>query len=97
MATGELTLIEAAKLSQDHLQRGVLETFVQESVVLDRIPFLTVQGNAYAWNKEASLPSVAFRDVNEAYVGSTGTVEKDRVELTILGGDADVDRCIVQT
>ncbi|MEU9560355.1 major capsid protein [Streptomyces fumanus] len=92
-----LTLPEAAKLSQDDLQRGVLETFVIESPVLDRIPFLTIQGNAYAYNQEATLPGVEFRSVNEGYSESTGTVNQKSESLVILGGDADVDRFIVQT
>lgn len=92
-----LTLAESAKLSQDDLQRGVLETFVQESSVLDRIPFLTIQGNAYAYNEEATLPGVEFRAVNSGYNESTGTVNPKSEKLVILGGDADVDRFIVQT
>lgn len=92
-----LTLAEAAKLSTDDLQRGVLETFVQESPVLDRIPFLTIQGNAYAYNAEATLPGVEFRAVNNGYSESTGTVNPKSESLVILGGDADVDRFIVQT
>lgn len=92
-----LTLVEAAKLSTDDLQRGVLETFVQESPVLDRIPFLTIQGNAYAYNSEATLPGVEFRAVNAGYTEGTGTVVQKSESLVILGGDADVDRFIVQT
>lgn len=97
MVFAPLTLVEAAKLSQDDLQRGVLETFVQESSVLDRIPFMTIQGNAYAYNEEATLPGVAFRAVNAAYDSSFGTVVQKSEKLVILGGDADVDRFIVQT
>lgn len=63
-----VTLAQAATLSQNDLQRGVIETFVQASVVLDRMPFMTVQGNAYAYNEESTLPGVAFRAVNAAYV-----------------------------
>lgn len=92
-----VTLAQAAVLSENDLQRGVIETFVQASPVLDRIPLLTIQGNAYSYNKEATLPGVAFRSVNEAYVESTGTVNQDTESLVILGGDADVDRFIVQT
>ena len=33
-----VTLTESAKLSQDMLVKGVLETFVQNSPILDRIP-----------------------------------------------------------
>lgn len=92
-----VTLAEAALLSQNTLQRGVIETFVQESSILDRIPLLDIEGNAYAYNAEATLPGVAFRSVNEAYVESTGTVVQRTESLAILGGDADVDRFIVQT
>lgn len=92
-----LTLAEAAVLSEDDLQRGVIETFVQESPVLDRIPLMSIEGNAYAYNEEATLPGVAFRSVNEAYTESTGTFNQKSESLVILGGDADVDRFIVQT
>ncbi|RLL68140.1 hypothetical protein D7M15_16275 [Streptomyces sp. Z26] len=92
-----MTLVEAAKLSQTQLQRGVIETFVQESAILDRIPFMTIEGNAYSYNEEATLPGVAFRSVNEAYTESTGTVNQKSESLVILGGDADVDRFIVRT
>jgi hypothetical protein len=92
-----VTLAESAPLSTDDLQRGVIETFVQASPILDRIPLMTIEGNAYAYNEEATLPGVAFRSVNEAYVESTGTVNQRTETLVILGGDADVDRFIVQT
>ena len=92
-----LTLAEAALLSENDLQRGVIETFVQSSPVLDRLPLMPIEGNAYAYNEEAALPGVAFRSVNEAYVESTGTVNQKTETLAILGGDADVDRFIVQT
>lgn len=92
-----LTLAESALLSTNDLQRGVIETFVQSSPVLDRLPLLTIQGNAYSYNQEATLPGVAFRSVNEAYVESTGTVNQRTESLVILGGDADVDKFIVQT
>lgn len=92
-----ITLADAAKLSQSYLQKGVLETFVQASSVLDRIPFMTIQGNAYAYNEEATLPGVAFRAVNGSYTESTGTVNQKSESLVITGGDADVDKFVVQT
>lgn len=92
-----ITLVEAAKLSNTALQRGVTELFVINSSILDRIPLMTIEGNAYAYNEEATLPGVAFRSVNEGYSESTGTVNQKSESLVILGGDADVDRFIVQT
>lgn len=95
--TGALTLVESAKLSQTDLQRGVIETFVLEAAVLDRIPLMDIEGNAYAYNEEAALPGVEFRAVNAGYTESTGTVNQKTESLVILGGLADVDRFIQQT
>jgi hypothetical protein len=92
-----VTLAQAATLSANSLQRGVIETFIQYSPVLDRLPLLEIEGNAYAYNTEGSLPGVAFRAVNTSYTESTGTVNQLTESLVILGGDADVDRFIVQT
>ena len=92
-----LTLAQAADYSENDLQRGVIETFVQESRVLDRIPLLTINGNAYAYNEEATLPGVEFRAVNSAYAESTGTINQRTESLVILGGDADVDTFLVAT
>lgn len=92
-----LLLSEAAKLSENDLQRGVVETFVIESSVLDRLPLIPIQGNAYAYNEEATLPGVEFRAVNSAYAESTGTVNPRTETLVILGGDADVDTFIAKT
>jgi hypothetical protein len=92
-----LSLAEAAKLSTNDLQAGVIETFVVEGAVLDQIPLLEIQGNSYQYNEEAALPTVQFRAVNSAYTESTGTFNQKTESLVILGGDADVDKFIVQT
>ena len=92
-----VTLAESAKLSQDQMRRGVVELFVQESPVLDRIPFMDINGNAYKYNEELTLPGVAWRAVNGSYTESTGTVNPKTESLYILGGDADVDRFVQTT
>ncbi|WP_404956602.1 hypothetical protein [Streptomyces sp. 147326] len=45
-----LTLSESAKLSQDQLRRGVIEAFVQESPILDRLPLLKI-GSSMRWTR----------------------------------------------
>lgn len=92
-----LTLAQSALLSENDLQRGVIETFVLESYILDRLPLMTIEGNAYAYNSEGTLPGVEFRAVNSAYSESTGTVNQSTESLVILGGDADVDTFLVKT
>lgn len=95
--TGALTLAESAKLSTDMLRNGVAQTIIEKSPVLDRLPFIPMEGNAFKYNEEATLPGVEFRAVNAAYAESTGTFNQRTEALVILGGDADVDRYIVQT
>ena len=92
-----VTLAESAVISTNQLARGIIETFIQESPILDRIPFIEIQGNAYAFNSEGTLPTVAYRAVNEAYPESTGTFKQTTESLYILGGDADLDNFIQQT
>lgn len=92
-----VTLAESAKLTQNPIERGVVETFVIESPVLDRLPLKPIAGNAYSYTAEATLPGVEFRAVNAGYAESTGTVNQATEKLVILGGDADVDTFLVQT
>lgn len=92
-----LTLIEAQKLSTDTLQAGVIETIVRESSVLQMLPFQEIVGNAYAYNVEKVLPTVAFRNVNEAYTANEAEFEQRSESLVIVGGDVQLDRFIIQT
>lgn len=92
-----VTLAQAATLSTNEIQRGVIETFVENSPVLDRLPLMDIEGNAYAYRRESSLPGIAFRAVNAAYTESTGAFAELTESLAIMGGEADVDRFIEQT
>jgi len=92
-----MTIIEAAKLSQDPLQKGVIETFAKSSVVLERLPFLPVSSNSYKYNREETLPGIAFRGINESYTESTGVINPVTEPLVILGGVSDYDRALVKT
>lgn len=92
-----VTLAQAAIASSNMLQRGVIQVFIDESPVLDRLPFMEIAGNAYQYQKESALPGIAFRAVNAAYTESTGAIVSSTVALKIFGGDADVDRFIART
>jgi len=92
-----LTLLEAAKLVQDPLKRGVIEIFPRVSPVLERLPFFNVNGQAYKYNIEQTLPGIAFRGINATYTESTGIVNPAVEALYILGGLSKVDRALVKT
>ncbi len=92
-----LTLAESAKLSQDNLQRGVIETIIQDSPVLQVLPFIQVEGNSFKYNQEATLGAASFYAVNGAWTESTATFTQKTSNLAILGGDADVDNFLQRT
>ncbi len=95
-----LTLVEASKLMADKgetIRSGVIAMFARSSDLLMRLPYKNITGNAYAYNREGSLPSVAFRGVNESYTPSTGVINPLVEALRIAGGDLDVDTFITKT
>lgn len=95
-----LTLVEASKIAANRgetVRASIIEEFARASDLLRVIPFRDIQGNAYSYNREGALPSVAFRGVNESYTESTGVVNPQTEALRIAGGDLDVDQFIIQT
>lgn len=92
-----LTLTEAAKLSNNVVLQGVVETIVKESPVLQILPFIDINGNALVYNQENTLPAANFYNVGDTWNESTPTFTQQTATLAILGGDADVDQYIQQT
>jgi hypothetical protein len=70
---------------------------MEDMPLMQVLPFETISGNAYAYAQETTLPGAAFRALNSAYTESTGTITQKTETLAILGGDADVDRFVIQT
>ncbi len=92
-----LTLVEASKLTQDLMVRGVIETIVSESQLLAYLPFMEISGNALTYNQEATLPSATFYSVGDTWTEDAPTFAQRTAKLAILGGDADVDNFLQQT
>ena len=92
-----LSLAQAAKLSNDVLLKGVIETIITESQLLQHLPFIDIVGNGLTYNRESTLPSAGFYSPNDTWVESTPTFTQHTATLAILGGDADVDEFLRQT
>ncbi len=92
-----LNLAEAAKLSNDMLLQGVVETIVKDSPILQELPFIEIVGNGLTYNQEKTLPSIDFYDVGDTWAESTPTFEQKTANLKIMGGDADVDNFLKAT
>jgi len=96
MAAGSLSLLEAAKYGSTTLGRGVISTLIQESPILEMLPFTSISGNAIKVSVEDTLPAPAFRDVNETYTRSHGTDTERYFGCAILGGEVFIDNYIVR-
>jgi hypothetical protein len=92
-----LTLAEGAKLSNDVLLEGVIETVIADSPVLQRLPFIEIVGNGLTYNRENAAATASFFTVGSTWTESTPTFTQVTAALKILGGDADVDNYLSRT
>jgi hypothetical protein len=93
-----ITLEQQRLASNDQLQRGVIELLERTNPILQRLPFREITGNSYSYRIETDeLGSVQFRSVNEPYIEDTAVFDRRTANLSILGGEAFVDRYLTMT
>lgn len=92
-----MTQAEAAKLTNDVMLQGVIETIVKESQLLQLLPFMDVNGTAITYNREATMPAASFYIVGDTWAEAAPTFTQVTQALKIMGGDADVDNFLQQT
>jgi len=91
----EMTLLEAAKLSTDEVDRSITKIIVENSPMLEYIPQKGINGPSFRYNLEAHLGSVAFRGVNAVYTPNNGVINPQTEHLVIIGGQVQIDNFIV--
>jgi hypothetical protein len=92
-----ITMAEASKIIETPLKKGIVETIARESSVLELLPIIGINGNAYSYIQEGELATVGFRAVNESYTGQNNTYVPKTEHLRRLGGTVEVDRFIELT
>lgn len=93
-----VTLAESAKLTQDQLVAGLIETIVEVNPLYEMLPFTEIEGNALAYNRELALGDVQFLGVGGTITAKNpATFTKVTSELTTLIGDAEVNGLIQAT
>jgi len=92
-----LLVQEAAKLSQEMMERGVIEEIIDRDELFALLPFMKVDGKAYVYNREKSLSEASFLSPYD--VVPEGGAEFDQVttHLKILAGDVDLDKFLIET
>jgi len=92
-----LLKVEAEKLSNNDLQRGVIEEIITHDDVFQVIPFMKTDGKAYVYNRENTESQGTFIDPNEAVIEEAVTFTNVVATLKILAGDVDVDKFLSET
>lgn len=96
-----VTLANAKLNVQDDLTAGVIDEFAKNSFILRNIPFhdavSPTGGGAtltYAYTRQITQPTAAFRAVNEEYTPQEVEKQRYTVDLKIFGGSFAIDRVI---
>lgn len=95
-----LTLLQAAvthATNGEFKKAGITKAFASGHPIIAAMPAVNIMGNAYTWNEEGVLPSVAARAVGENYTASEGKFTPRTEPLKIYGGTLNVDRVITKT
>ena len=93
-----VTLAESAKLSQDLLIQGVVENVITVNRFFEVLPFMGIEGNALAYNRENALGDVQFGTVDTTITAkNAATFTQVTSSLTTIVGDAEVNGLIQAT
>jgi hypothetical protein len=93
-----VTLAESAKLTQNMLLAGVIENIVSINPFWDVFPFMEIEGNALAYNRENALGDVQFGTVGTTITAkAAATFTAVTSSLTTIVGDAEVNGLIQAT
>ena len=93
-----VTLAESAKLSQDQLTSGLIESIITVNHMYQLLPFEGIDGNALAYNRENALGDVEAIGVGGTITAkAAATFTQVTSSLTKIIGDAEVDGLIQAT
>jgi len=93
-----ITLAESAKLSNDVLLQGVIETILKESPILQSMPFIEIVGNGLTYNRETALAAAAWHaPLGDWATPTAPAFDQLTATLAVLGRNADLDNFIKQT
>jgi hypothetical protein len=93
-----VTLPESAKLSQDTLVAGLIESVITVNHMFQLLPFEGINGNALAYNRENALGDVQSAGVGDTITAkAAATFTQVTSNLTKIIGDAEVDGLIQAT
>lgn len=92
-----LLKVEAEKLSEIDLVRGVIEEVIDKDDLFAILPFTRTDGKAYVYNREKTVVEAVFLDPSEAIPEGAAEFTEVVTKLRILAHDVDVDKFLAGT
>lgn len=92
-----LLVTEAAKLSLEMLERGVIEEIIDKDEFFAMVPFMYVNGKSYVYNRENTLTEADFLSPYDTINEGGATFTEVTTTLKIMAGDVDMDKFLLAT
>jgi hypothetical protein len=92
-----LLKVEAEKLSQTDLVRGVIEEVIEREDLFAILPFVKTEGKAFTYNRETTVVEAEFLDPNDVVPEAAATFQEIITRLRILAHDVDIDKFLAGT
>lgn len=92
-----LLVAEAAKLSLEQLERGVIEEIIDRDELFALVPFVKVEGKAYVYNRENTLTEADFLSPYDPVNEGGATFTEVTTTLKVMAGDVDMDKFLLAT
>lgn len=89
-------IVEYAKGLEPGVEKAMIELFAMNSDIIAALPLQAAPGGAYRYDREAALPGVAFRGINESYTATTGVINPLVEQTFIAGGEIKVDKALIR-
>ncbi|MBO6507501.1 MAG: phage major capsid protein [Roseibium sp.] len=92
-----LLVTEAAKLSREQFERGVIEEIIDKDELFALFPFMKVEGKTYDYVREGTLSEGDFLDPYEDVPEGAATFDPVSTRLRILAGQVLLDKFLIKT
>jgi hypothetical protein len=90
-----ISLLDYQNQTQNPMRRGLVALITNEPVFLRRLNFIPVDDFQYRYNRQTTLGGIAFRGLNASYTPDQGVVNPLIESLSIMGGQVNTDRQLV--
>ena len=87
----------AELLSNNDLEAGIIEEIIERDDLFSVLPFMGINGKAYVYDREDTLPTADFLDPNDEVNEDAASFTEVVSKLRVLIGDVDVDKFLQQT